>query len=415
MSQSDLNDAEGGENQLLSMTARIFQMVRRAKLPLSKAELAIQADISLSAVSVHVERLLQEKLVILSNIGASSGGRKPKQFSINKNYGLILSIELGSSFIQVSFTNFDCEILCLQTSSIHISDGPDKILSYAQLLAEQLLEEHKLDVNSVKGIGIGIPGPVQFSLGIPIAPPIMPGWDQYPIREFWAQYYDCPCYVDNDVNIMALGEYAKGLNFEPDNLIFVKIGTGIGSGIIYDGKLYRGAAGSAGDIGHFDVGSELICWCGNKGCLEATAGGKAIVAKAQESAELGKSDYLLTRLHNNGELTLDDIGAGLLKLDPATVELVRESGALIGQVIASIVNFSNPSLIVLGGKVSEFGDIFLAAIRQSIYQRSLPLATRSLLINKSILGHAAGLIGGAFMTIDQLIIQATNEDANAFF
>ncbi|WP_165971979.1 ROK family transcriptional regulator [Paenibacillus piri] len=381
---------------------------------MSKAEIADEAGVSLSAVSVHVERLIHEKLIKLSHIGESSGGRKPKQYSVNPDYGLILSIVMGSSFVQVAFTNFDCDILCLKTSPIHISDGPEKVLSFTNRLAEQLLEQYKLNKSSIKGIGIGIPGPVDFSLGIPIAPPIMPGWDRFPIREYWAKLYDCPCYVDNDVNVMALGEYTKGLNFTTENLLFVKIGTGIGSGIVYDGKLYRGTTGSAGDIGHFDTGRDQICWCGNKGCLEAVAGGKAIVSKGKELALAGKSGFLLTRLQDHGELTLDDIGAGLLKLDPMAVELVRESGTVIGQVLASVVNFSNPSLVVLGGKVSGFGDLFLAAIRQSVYQRSLPLATRNLQINKSVLGDTAGLTGGAFMTIDQLILQATDDDGNHF-
>jgi glucokinase-like ROK family protein len=266
----------------------------------------------------------------------------------------------------------------------------------------------------VKGIGIGIPGPVDFIMGTPVSPPIMPGWDGYPIKEFLSDHFECPCYVDNDVNIMALGEHAKGLSFEIDNIIYLKVGSGIGSGIIYDGVLYRGSTGSAGDIGHFDTGTDITCWCGNKGCLEAMAGGKAIVSKAEEGARTGKSEYLQTTLNNHGRLTIQDINLGLQKLDPYCVELVRESGTYIGRVVASIVNFSNPSLIVIGGKVSEFGDIFLAAIRQSVYQRSLPLATRNLFINKSVLGVTAGLIGGAFMTIDQLIIQTTNEDMDHF-
>ncbi|WP_207953017.1 ROK family protein [Paenibacillus agricola] len=370
--------------------------------------------VSLSAVSVHVERLLEQQLIKVSHIGASSGGRKPKQYTCNEKYGLILSIELGTTSVQVAYTDFNCEIIGVTTSAISIGDGPEHVLDHIYRLSEQLLSELELGKETVKGIGIGIPGPVDFEMGMPIAPPIMPGWDRYPIREFWARHYDCSCYVDNDVNIMALGEHAKGLNFEVDNLIYMKVGTGIGSGVIYDGKLYRGATGSAGDIGHFDIGSDSVCWCGNRGCLEAEAGGKAIVAKGMDMALSGKSGYLLKQLEDQGKLTLEDIGNGILKLDPASVELVRDSGLLIGRVIASIVNFSNPALVAVGGRVSEFGDLFLAALRQSVYQRSLPLATRNLAINKSILDHKAGLVGGAFMTIDELITQATNDDVSCF-
>lgn len=400
---------------LLSMTAHVLQIIRRAKDPMAKTDIAAVSGLSLSAVSDHVERLLNEKLIKVSNIGNSSGGRKPRLYTLNKDVGYIISIELGTSSVRVAIADFDCNLLFCDRSAVNLNEGPETVLTHIHKMVEQLMISNQISKDSVLGIGIGIPGPVEFASGLPISPPIMPGWDRYPIREFWAKYYDCPCYVDNDVNTMALGEHAKGLNFEVDNLIYIKIGTGIGAGIIYDGKLYRGSSGSAGDIGHFDVGADVTCWCGNTGCLEAIAGGKAIAAKAKELALAGKSDFLLDLLQEKGDLTLKDIGAGIQRLDSLSVELIRDSGALIGRVLASLVNYSNPSLISIGGGVSEFGDIVLAAIRQGIYQRSLPLATRNLLINKSILGRSAGLIGGAFMTIDQLIINSTDDNAQNFF
>ncbi|MED4600538.1 ROK family transcriptional regulator [Paenibacillus validus] len=397
------------------MTANVLQIIRRAKDPMAKTDVAAVSGLSLSAVSDHIERLLKENLIQVSNIGNSSGGRKPRLYTLNKDVGYIISVELGTSSVQVALTDFDCNILCYDRSPVNLSEGPETVLTYIYKMVEQLMLEHHISKSTVLGIGIGIPGPVEFASGLPISPPIMPGWDRYPIREFWSQYFDCPCYVDNDVNIMALGEHAKGLNFEIDNLIYIKIGTGIGAGIIYDGKLYRGSSGSAGDIGHFDVGADVNCWCGNTGCLEAVAGGKAIASKAKELALAGRSDFLLDIVEEKGGLTLKDIGLGIQRLDSLSVELIRDSGALIGRVLASLVNYSNPSLISIGGGVSEFGDIVLAAIRQGIYQRSLPLATRNLIINKSILGRKAGLIGGAFMTIDQLIINSTDDNAHTFF
>lgn len=395
--------------KLLSMTAHVLQIIRRAKHPLPKTDIALASGLSVSAVSEHVERLMNEKLIQTSNIGNSSGGRKPKLYSINQHAGYIISIELSTSAVRVAITDFDCNILMSQGSPVDISEGPKKVLTYINDMVGQLTTKAHIDKTAIKGIGIGIPGPVEFASGLPISPPIMPGWDRYPIREFWSQYFDCPCYVDNDVNIMAVGEHAKGLQFEVDNLIYIKIGTGIGAGIIYDGKLYRGVSGSAGDIGHIDIGRDVSCWCGNRGCLEALAGGKAIAAKAKEMALAGKSEFLLERLNSKGEITIKDVGMGIHSFDSASVDLIRESGALVGQVISSLVNFANPSLISIGGGVAEIGDILLAAIRQGVYQRSLPLSTRNLLINKSNLGKAAGLVGGAFMTIDQLIINSVEK------
>ncbi|ALS23311.1 ROK family transcriptional regulator [Paenibacillus naphthalenovorans] len=392
--------------KLLSMTAHVLQIIRRAKQPLSKTDIAAATGLSVSAVSEHVERLMNEKLIQISNIGNSSGGRKPKLYSINQHAGYIISIELGTSAVRVGITDFDCNILVSHGAPVDIGEGPEKVLSYIHSIVSEILDKAQIGKSEIKGIGIGIPGPVEFASGLPVSPPIMPGWDRYPIRDFWSRHFDCPCYVDNDVNIMAVGEYAKGLQFEVDNLIYIKIGTGIGAGIIYNGKLYRGVSGSAGDIGHIDVGKDVVCWCGNRGCLEALAGGKAIAAKAKDMALAGKSEFLLERLKSNGEITIKDVRMGIHSFDSASVELIRESGALIGQVISSLVNFANPSLISIGGGVAEIGDILLAAIRQGVYQRSLPLSTRNLLINKSNLGKAAGLVGGAFMTIDQLIINS---------
>ena len=396
------------------MTAHLLQLIRRADCPLSKTALADKSGLSLSAVSDHVERLLKEKLIKVANVGKSSGGRKPRLYTLNRHAGNVVSIELGTSSARAALCDFDCSVICHDRAAVDLSEGPENVLNRVLALVAGLLARHGIRKETVMGIGIGIPSPVEFVSGLPVSPPIMPGWDRYPIREFWAKHFDCPCYVDNDVNVMALGEHAKGLSFEVDNMIYVKIGTGIGAGVIYDGSLYRGASGSAGDIGHFDVGADVLCWCGNTGCLEAMAGGKAIAGKAMELAVSGRSRFLQAALQEKGELSLQDIRAGIEQLDPLCTELIRESGEWVGRVIASLVNFSNPSLVVIGGGVAEFGDVFLASVRQGIYRRSLPLATRNLQINKSILGKMSGLIGCAFMTVDQLILGSTDNKPETF-
>jgi predicted NBD/HSP70 family sugar kinase len=378
-------------------------------------DILVETGLSSSAVSDHVERLINERLIEASEMGHSKGGRKPKLYALNKSAGYIISIELETSNVRVAICDFDCNILFSDSSFVDVGDGPDKVLTHIYQVAKHMMDRHHIKKDKILGIGIGIPSPVEFASGLPDSPPIMPGWDRYPVRDFWAKHFNCPCYVDNDVNIMALGEHAKGLNFEVDNLLYIKIGTGIGAGIIGDGKLFRGSNGSAGDIGHFDVGNDVLCWCGNRGCLEAVAGGKAITEKGKELALAGKSRFLLDIFNERGDITLKDIGMGLQRLDPLSLEMISESGAQIGRVIASLVNFYNPTLISIEGSVPECNDILLASLRQSVYKRSLPLATRNLQINKSILGGTAGLIGGAFMTIDQLIISNTDNNAETFF
>jgi len=223
------------------------------------------------------------------------------------------------------------------------------------------------------------------------------------VRQALESRYGCPAYIDNDVNVMACGERHSGLGREAENFIFVKIGTGIGAGIFCDGKLYRGTQGCAGDIGHVGVDTlDTPCPCGNKGCLESVAAGPAIARMAREAAANGASELLSQRLREAGALTAADVGDLADHGDLACVEMIQQSGRLIGQVLAKLVNFFNPSLIIIGGGVANLGGRFLAAIREQIYQRSLPLATRDLAIKRSRLRERAGMIGAAAMALEEI-------------
>ncbi len=159
--------------KLLSMTAHVLQIIRRAKQPLSKTDIAAATGLSVSAVSEHVERLMNEKLIQISNIGNSSGGRKPKLYSINQHAGYIISIELGTSAVRVGITDFDCNILVSHGAPVDIGEGPEKVLSYIHSIVSEILDKAKIGKSEIKGIGIGIPGPVEFASGLPVSPPIM--------------------------------------------------------------------------------------------------------------------------------------------------------------------------------------------------------------------------------------------------
>jgi glucokinase-like ROK family protein len=249
-----------------------------------------------------------------------------------------------------------------------------------------------------------VPGPVEFQTGRPISPPIMPGWDGYPIRERFATRYGAPVWVDNDVNVLALGEWRSGVAAGHDNAVVIKVGTGIGAGIISDGRLHRGAQGSAGDVGHIQVTDDrtIVCRCGNVGCLEALAGGAAIGRAGEAAARDGRSPRLRSALDRHGAVTAEDVARAASYGDAFAVALLQSAGHRIGAMLASVVNFFNPSLIVIGGGVANSPDLFLAAIREAVYRRSLPLATRDLLIQRSSLGGLAGVIGASSMVVDQL-------------
>jgi glucokinase-like ROK family protein len=248
------------------------------------------------------------------------------------------------------------------------------------------------------GAGIGVPGPVDFHRGVSVSPPIMPGWDGYPVRDAVARELGCPVVLDNDVNVLAAGEQHAGVARTARDFLYVKIGTGIGCGIVVDGELYRGVDGCAGDIGHIRVDDfGPTCACGNTGCLEAFAGGAALARDATAAARSGRSQVLSALLADKDELTAEDVGIAVGQGDPVAVQLMRDSGRRVGQVLASLVSFFNPGMIVIGGGVTALGHALLAEIRGVTYRRSLPLATGNLPIVLSELGDEGGVIGAARM------------------
>jgi predicted NBD/HSP70 family sugar kinase len=211
-------------------------------------------------------------------------------------------------------------------------------------------------------------------------------------------------WVDNDVNVLALGEWRAGVAIGHDNVVVVKVGTGIGAGIISDGRLHRGAQGAAGDVGHIQVTQDasIVCRCGNIGCLEALAGGAALARSATAAAVDGRSAHLRSALDADGSLTAVDLARAASFGDPVAVGLFAAAGAQIGAMLAAIVNFFNPSLIVIGGGVASGPEQLLTAMHEAVYRRSLPLATRDLLIRRSSLGGLAGVIGASWMVADEL-------------
>jgi predicted NBD/HSP70 family sugar kinase len=249
-----------------------------------------------------------------------------------------------------------------------------------------LLGDHGLSTADVIAIGIGLPGPVEHSTGRPINPPIMPGWDQFDVPGFVKQHLEVPVLVDNDVNIMALGEQAFAWS-QTDNLIFVKVATGIGAGVISGGRLLRGAQGIAGDIGHVQIarGTGIACHCGNLGCLEALASGPAI---AHSLAANG--------LDVDGTASLIDL---VRRGNIDAIQGIRQAGRDIGEVLTTCVSLMNPSVIAVGGSMAAVGEHLIAGVREVIYTRSMPLATSHLTIVQSAAGKNAAVMGASILAI----------------
>jgi glucokinase-like ROK family protein len=356
-----------------------------------------------NVVTQRVSYLVAAGLLEEGRLGPSTGGRAPRELRFRAEAGVILVAELGATSIEVARSDLAGSVTDIRSEGADVTLGPEPVL----LRVAELLDGIVADLptgTDVWGVGLGLPAPVEFETGTPVAPPIMPGWDGYDVRSFFASRYGAPVWVDNDVNVMALGELRGGLAAGHRDVVFVKIGTGIGAGLISRGALHRGAQGCAGDIGHVSIGdSTMRCRCGQLGCLEAHAGGFALARDGRELARSGASPELAKALAQGRELTADTVIKAAQRGDLAAGELVIRSARLVGVVLASLVNFFNPSLSLVGGGLTSSGEMYLGEVRRSVLSRSLPLATRSLQVMQSPLADSAGLRGAAFMVVDEIL------------
>lgn len=383
--------------------ARLLRLLRDGG-PNSRAELGDQVDLSRSKLAVEIDRLLETGLVVADGLAASRGGRRSHNVRLTPQLRF-LGVDIGATSVDVAVTNPELEILGHLNQPMDVREGPVAVFDQVLAMVAKLRDSGVAE--GFDGAGIGVPGPVRFPEGVPVAPPIMPGWDGFPVREALSQELGCPVMVDNDVNLIAMGEMQAGVARSVRDFFCVKIGTGIGCGIVAGGEVHRGTTGSAGDIGHIQVEPDgRPCPCGNRGCLEAYFGGAALARDAEAAGRDGLSDELAARLEAAGRLTAEDVAAAAAAGDGTSLDLIRDGGTRVGQVIAGLVSFFNPGLVVIGGGVTGLGHTLLASIRTQVYRQSLPLATGNLPIVLGELGPAAGVTGAARLISDHLFSPA---------
>lgn len=355
----------------------------------TRGQLIEVTGLARSTVAQRLEALLSSGLVVEAGEAASTGGRPPMLLGFNDDAGVVLAADFGATHSRIAITNLGAQTLAERTAEIDINLGPEEVLGWLESTFDELLAGLGNTAQSVKGVGVGLPGPVDFDRGMAVHPPIMAGWHEFPVSDHLQKRFGVPVLVDNDVNIMALGEQFA-MSPQVDDFIYLKVGTGIGSGLILGGRIHRGADGAAGDIGHVQATSEdVVCRCGNTGCLEAVAGGAALARVLGKTHEDVHDSRDVVRLVREGAKDAS--------------RRVREAGRLIGQVLASTVNLLNPALIVVGGDLAAAEQQLLAGIREVVYRRSTALSTTHLRIATSTLGDRAGVTGAAAMVIDHVL------------
>ncbi|MEV7575763.1 MULTISPECIES: ROK family transcriptional regulator [unclassified Microbacterium] len=373
-------------------TGEIFQILRDGHAR-TKAELAALTGLARSTVASRVDALLAADLLRPAGEAVSTGGRPPARVAFNPRAGLVLAVDLGATHATVAVADLAGVILDARTRAIDIGEGPEALLDAILAEGSALLAATAGGLPLV-GVGIGVPGPVEHSTGRPTNPPIMPGWDRFDVPGYVQRTFDVPVLVDNDVNILALGEQATSWP-RVDDLVFVKVSTGIGAGIIAGGQLQRGAQGSAGDMGHVQVpmSAGSARQPGDERDLEALASGSALA--------------VALRAEGHDVHTASDV-VGLVRAgNAAAIEATRQAGRDVGEVLATVVNLLNPSIIVLGGSIARAGEHLLAGVREVVYRRSIPLATQHLAIVQSQAGDRAAVLGAAIMVAREVLSPAS--------
>ncbi|XKH52618.1 ROK family protein [Citricoccus nitrophenolicus] len=380
ISRFDGLDGSGG-----SGASELFQILRDGH-PRTRTELAERMGLSRSTVTLRIEALMELGLVGYVDEAVPTGGRPSSRIALQAGSKVVLGVDIGASHLRLAVTDLAGHRLRETTRTIAVAQGPEVVLQAVVELATGLLGESERTTGDLLAIGVGVPGPVEHRTGRPINPPIMPGWNGFDVPGFLQDHFHVPVLVDNDVNIMALGERNVAWP-QVDDLMFVKVATGIGAGIVASGRLQRGADGVAGDIGHIRVhrGGGVPCHCGNLDCLEAVASGPAVAAQLRAQGLDAHTGEDVVRLVQAGHTE--------------AVHAVRQAGRDVGEVLSACISLINPSVIVIGGSMTLTGEHFIAGIREAVYSRTVPLATQHLQIVQSGSGLDAGVLGASMLAI----------------
>jgi predicted NBD/HSP70 family sugar kinase len=374
----------------------------RAQRSTTQPQLTQLVGLGRSVVAQRVAELEDAGLVTQDGIGPSTGGRAPRRVRLRPEAGLVAGVDMSPVALGIGVADLDGQILAVRRTAIDVEDGPEAVLGCLERDLEQLVEQQ--GNARLWGIGVGIPAPVEFDTGRPVAPPALTGWDGYPIRDRLSGRLGVPTWVDNDVNVLALAELRTNpVAAITGDLLYVMVGHGLGAGLVSGGRVHRGANGCAGDIGDVPVADagNVICRCGKVGCLIAVAGAVAIARQARELAASGASPALAELLETSGSLTVADAIVAAERRDPAARTMLARVGRHVGGTLATLVGFYNPGLVVLGGDVAASDDV-VAAIRETVERQSPSLATRTLHIERSTMGDDAGLLGAIHLALEAL-------------
>lgn len=369
---------------------------------LSRVELSRRVGLSRSAISSIVSELLDARLVMEMGreTGRPGAGRKATMLRLCAEEVLLIGVDLGARHLRVALLDLRCSVLDWEELQSDVGRGPAATYREIERLIRLVLARSGTDLARVAMIGVGIPGPVDHHTGQVVRPPNMAGWDGENIARSLASIFPVPVFVDNDANLGALAEWRFGEHRGVSDLIYVKAATGIGAGILLGGRLYRGARGGAGEIGHISI-NEMgpRGRSGNPGSLESYAAAEIVVETMRARLRGPQGVRPATRLTPHSGL------ADLLRLaetDPLAREIWRDTGRHLGVAITTVLNLFNPSAVVLGGQLALAGAPLLASVREVIHERALHISRDAVTVSLGRLGPDVGVLGAGAMLLEEL-------------
>lgn len=347
--------------------------------PATQAELSRSTGLSPATVS-NIVKVLHEASIVATEPTTSSG-RRALSVRLNSNSAIAVGIDFGRRHLRVVLSNLAYDVLAEDTVSLPLGHGADVGIAAAVDVLDSLIEDTGIDRRDIVGAGAGIPGPIDHRTGLVAQGAILPEWVGFNLLSHLEEALQLPVFVDNDANLGALSEVTWGPHGGVSNLVFVKIGSGIGAGLILNGQPFYGHVGVTGEIGHATIVEHgQVCRCGNRGCLETVASTTTMV----ELLSRGKEP-----------ITPDDIVRMALARDPATLRVIDDAGVAVGRALGNVANLINPEVIVLGGPLTEVGDLLLEPVRRGLVRHAVPLIGQTTTLRMSALGARAEVLGAA--------------------
>ncbi|MBB3042914.1 MULTISPECIES: ROK family protein [Nocardioides] len=382
---------DGRESAAPATAGELLELVRTGRAS-TRSQLRALTGLSRTAITTRVSSLTSAGLLLLGEELASTGGRPPGALVFNQHAGVVLAVAIGRSRSQLAVLDLDGEEISSDSRDHEVGVGPDELMPQIAGRLAGLLDDARSEFGElpVLGVGLSLPGTLDPTRGVSIGSPDVSGWDGVELAPYLAGVTTAPLFAGNDADVLARAELL-GRSASLRDVLVVKASTGLGLGIIADGRVLSGHLGAAGEIGHtkIEAAADLPCRCGSTGCLETLAGGWALVARAQEAGHEVEH--------------VRDLVALALQGDPTARGLLRDGGRALGEVLATAINLLNPAAVVIGGDLAAAFDFHVAGVRESVYALAAPLATRDLQFLAAVHGDRAGVVGCAALALDHVL------------